>query len=203
MKTLQIFCAGGHGKVVADVAELCGYKRIVFIDSQWPARTMNGRWPIVSDTPQDDGSDIFCAAGRNGLREELFGKHDFSCSPVLVHPAAILSPSVTIGAGSLVMPGVVVNADTQIGRGAILNTGCSVDHDCALGDFVHVSPGARLAGAVTVGSGTWVGISAAVIENITLGCGVVVAAGAAVISHVPDNFRVGGVPAVRLPSNKV
>lgn len=181
--------------MVADVAEICGYQQIVFIDTQWPDRTMNGRWPIVSDTIIDDGSDIFCAAGDNALRATLFAQIDWTRSPALIHPAAVISPSAIIGGGSLVMPGVVVNADSHTGKGVILNTTCSVDHDCKLGDFVHVSPGARLAGSVTVGSGTWIGIGASVIQNITLGNNVVVGAGAAVISNVPDNLRVAGVPA--------
>lgn len=201
MKTLQIVGAGGHGKVVADVAALCGYERIVFVDPYWPERSVNGRWPVVSDTLLDDGSDVFCAYGSNALRAETFEKLDLSRSPVLVHPAAIISTSVSIGAGTLVMPGAVINADSQIGRGVILNTGCSVDHDCALGDFVHVSPGARLAGGVKIGSGTWVGISAAIIQNIFIGRNVVVGAGAAVVSNVPNNLVVGGVPAVRLSSS--
>ena len=198
MKTLQILCAGGHGKVVADVAELCGYERIVFIDRQWPDRTMNGRWPIVANTVIDDGSDVFCAAGDNALRKRLSAELDCARCPVLAHPSAVISPSVVIGGGSLVMPGVVVNADTRIGKAAILNTACSVDHDCTLADFVHISPGARLAGSTTVGCGTWIGIGAAVIHNITIGRDVVIAAGAAVISNVPDNLRVGGVPATPL-----
>ena len=181
--------------MVADVAELCGYERIVFIDKQWPERTMNGRWSIVADAIIDDGSDVFFAAGDNTLRKRLFAEFEHVRSPVLVHPSAVISQSALIGDGSLVMPGVVVNADTTIGKGAILNTACSVDHDCTLGDFVHVSPGARLAGSTIVGCGTWICIGASVIQNITLGRDVVVAAGAAVISNVPDNFCVGGVPA--------
>ena len=198
MKTLQIICAGGHGKVVADVAELCGYERIVFIDRDWPDRTVNGRWPIVSDTVRDDGSDVFCAAGQNSLRERLFEMHGLEHSPTLVHPSAIVSPSVTLGAGCLVMPGAIINADTRIGRGGILNTACSVDHDCVVGEFVHVSPGARLAGSVTVGNRAWIGIGASIIQNISVGQNAMVAAGAAGVSHVQDNFKVGGVPAIRL-----
>lgn len=198
MKTLQVVCAGGHGKVVAEVAERCGYERIVFIDRDWPARTANGRWPIVSDTVLDDGSDVFCAAGKNSLRQNLFETHNLESSPTLVHPAAIVSPSATLNAGCLVMPGVVINADVRIGKGAILNTSCSVDHDCSIGDFVHVSPGARLAGHVTVGNGTWIGIGASIIQNVSVGHNAIVAAGAAVVSRVHDNSKVGGVPAVRL-----
>lgn len=198
MRALQILCAGGHGKVVAEVAELCGYERIVFIDTQWPERTTNGRWRIVSDKIINDGSDLFCAAGSNSLRQRFFSNVDLSRSPILSHPASVISSSAIIGAGSIIMPGAVVNADVRAGKGTIFNTGSSVDHDCKLGDFVHVSPGARLAGSVTVGTGTWIGIGASIIQNVTLGRQVVVAAGAAVISDVPDEHRVGGVPAATL-----
>ena len=198
MKTLQIICAGGHGKVVAEVAEQCRYERIVFIDRDWPGRTAHGRWPIVSDTVLDDDSDVFCAAGPNSLRKQLFEAHNLENSPTLVHPAAIVSPSATLGAGCLVMPGAVINADAHIGKGAILNTSCSVDHDCNIGDFVHVSPGARLAGNVTLADGAWIGIGASIIQNISIGHNAIVAAGAAVVSPVQDNCKVGGVPAARL-----
>ena len=198
MKALQIICAGGHGKVVAEVAELCGYKRIVFIEQDWPGRTANGRWPIVSDTVLDDGSDVFCAAGKNSLRQHMFEAHNLENSPTLVHPAAIISNSATLGAGCLVMPGAVINADVRIGKGAILNTSCSVDHDCRIGNFVHVSPGARLAGDVTVDNGAWIGIGASIIQNVSVGHNSIVAAGAAVVSSVQDNTKVGGVPAARL-----
>lgn len=198
MKTLQVVCAGGHGKVVAEVAEQCGYEKIVFIDRDWPACTNHGRWPIVSDAVIDDGSDVFCAAGKNSLRQHLFESYHLDNSPTLVHPAAIVSRSVTLGAGCLVMPGAVINADVRIGKGAILNTSCSVDHDCVIGDFVHVSPGARLAGSVVVGNCAWIGIGASIIQNVSVGQKAIVAAGAAVVSHVHEDFKVGGVPARRL-----
>ena len=197
MKTLQIVCAGGHGKVVAEVAEQCGYEQIVFVDLDWPARKTHGRWPIVSDTVIHDGKDVFYAAGSNSLRQQLFEVHQLNC-PTLVHPAAIVSRSAILAPGCIVMPGVVINAGATIGKGVILNTSCSVDHDCNIGDFVHVAPGARLAGNVTVGNGTWIGIGASIIQNISIGHNAIVAAGATVVSHVNDNLMVGGIPAVRM-----
>lgn len=175
--------------MVADIAQALGYDDIAFIDQAWPSRLHNGIWPILGAVP--DGEPEFCAVGNNAVRARLWHAQ----MPVLVHPSAILSPTASLGAGTLVAPGAVVNADASIGRGVILNTGCSIDHDCILGDFVHVSPGARLAGNVHVGDGTWIGIGAVVREGLHIGKNVIVAAGAAVIHNLSDNARVGGVPA--------
>jgi len=195
MQSLRIIGAGGHGKVVADVAYANGYRDIAFLDGQYPERRTNGGWPICG-TPDDHSSaQRFCAVGSNVTRARLFDILCLGDAPLLIHPFSSLSPSAALGAGTLVVGGVVVNADAQIGRGVILNTGCSVDHDCILQDFVHISPGARLAGNVRVGAGSWIGIGAVVREGVRIGSDVMVGAGATVINDIPDNTRVAGVPA--------
>jgi sugar O-acyltransferase (sialic acid O-acetyltransferase NeuD family) len=194
MIKLLIIGAGGHGKVVADTAEACGYSDIAFLDQIWPERTENGRWKIIGKPTQKDAK-VFCAVGKNDIRARIFEEYRLNDSLVLMHPSAILSPTVMIGPGALVVAGCVVNADTTIGRGTILNTACSVDHDCTIGDFVHISPGAHLGGGVRVGDRTWIGIGAVVREGVRIGKNVIVAAGAAVVSDVADGVRVGGIPA--------
>ena len=195
MTALRIIGAGGHGKVAADTAAALGYADIAFLDRSWPDRTSNGAWPIIG--LPDAAADMlrFCAVGDNAARARLWDTLDLEGAPCLVHPFTSVSPQAQIGAGTLIAPGAVVNVDATIGRGVILNTGCSVDHDCVLGDFVHISPGARLAANVRVGAGAWIGIGAAVREGVTIGAGALVAAGAAVTEDIPDNARVGGVPA--------
>lgn len=193
MTKLFIIGAGGHGKVVADTAEACGYLYIKFLDRIWPERTENGRWNIIGKPKQLDGK-MFCAVGQNDIRARIFKEYHLNDSPVLIHPSVIHSPTVKMGPGTLVVAGSVVNADTSIGRGTILNTACSVDHDCMIGDFVHISPGAHVAGGVSVGDGTWIGIGAVVREDVRIGKNVIVAAGAAVVSDIEDGARVGGVP---------
>jgi sugar O-acyltransferase (sialic acid O-acetyltransferase NeuD family) len=194
MNKLLIIGAGGHGKVVADTAEACGYWDIAFLDKIWPERTENGRWEIIAKPIQLDVK-MFCAVGQNDIRARIFEEYNLNDSPVLIHPSAILSSTVKIGPGVLVVAGSVVNADTSIGQGTILNTASSVDHDCMIGDFVHISPGAHLAGGVRVGDRTWIGIGAVVREGIQIGKDVIVAAGAAVINDIEDGGRVAGVPA--------
>jgi len=202
LNRLAILGAGGHGKVVADTAESCGWQRIEFFDDDWPSRAVNGAWEITGDMSlllsriaEFDG--VIVAIGSNSVRLSKSDELEKAGARLatLVHPSATVSPRATIGAGSVIFAGVVVNVDARIGRGAILNTGCSIDHDCQLASFTHISPGARLAGGVLVGDLSWVGIGATVIQSIQIGKKVIVGAGAAVVGDVADLLTVVGVPA--------
>lgn len=202
MRKLAILGASGHGKVVADTAECCGWQAIEFFDDAWPELQHNGAWSVIGDNAallerikQFDG--VMVAIGNNRIRHtkllELQAAGASLCS--LIHPAATVSRYAVLEEGSVVFAGAVVNADARIGLGAILNTGCSIDHDCELGAGVHVSPGARLAGGVTVGNLSWIGIGASVRQLVQIGAGVMVGAGAAVTADVADDLTVVGVPA--------
>lgn len=197
MTGLIIIGASGHGKVVADTAEACGYSDIAFQDQNWPEQTANAHWPIIGVPAQTDAP-IFCGVGNNRTRARLFKDLGLQDSPILIHPSAVVSQYAQLGAGTLVVAGCVVNASATIGVGVILNTGCSVDHDCMVGDFAHISPGARLAGNVNVGARSWIGIGAVVREGVSIGVDVMVGAGAVVLNDIEDGARVAGVPARRI-----
>ena len=65
MKKLVILGASGHGKVVADIARLNGYKKIVFLDDNKSITTC-GRYEVVgtSENICDFNCDFFVAIGR-------------------------------------------------------------------------------------------------------------------------------------------
>ncbi|SDS43927.1 sugar O-acyltransferase, sialic acid O-acetyltransferase NeuD family [Halopseudomonas litoralis] len=202
MKRLAILGASGHGKVVADCAELCGWESVSFFDDAWPTKQSNGAWPVIGDTSsllvslrEFDG--VLVAIGNNQVRGAKLQalSAQGATLPTLIHPSAVVSRYAVIGAGSVLFAGAVVNVDCQIGSGAIINTGATVDHDCVLGNAVHVSPGVNLAGGVCVGDRSWVGIGSSVRQLVRIGCDVMVGAGSAVVSDISDACVVTGVPA--------
>ncbi|MNJ45453.1 putative acetyltransferase EpsM [compost metagenome] len=202
MKKLAIIGASGHGKVVADTAECCGWDTIEFFDDAWPGLVTNGTWPVVGTTADllarvQDYQGVLVAIGNNDIRQRKLNELKVVGArlPVLQHPGSVVSRHASLGAGTVVFATAVVNAYARIGEGCILNTGSSVDHDCQLGDCVHVCPGARLAGMVKVGDLSWIGIGACVRQVLNIGTRVVVGAGAAVVNDISDNMTVAGVPA--------
>ena len=50
MKRLAVLGASGHGKVIADLAEMVGWDEVVFFDDAWPQVARNGVWSVVGDS---------------------------------------------------------------------------------------------------------------------------------------------------------
>ncbi len=199
MKKLIIIGASGHGKVVADIAVLNGYKDIVFLDNNTSLKNC-ARYPILGPDSMiaDLDGDVFIAVGNAEIRKRLMERNRARTFPVLIHPSAVVAEGVEVGIGSVVMAGAVINPGARIGNGCIINTSSSVDHDCILDDYCHVSVGAHLSGTVVVGKGTWIGTGAIVSNNINICGGCMIGAGAVVIKDIDEPGTYIGVPARKI-----
>ena len=200
-KKLLILGAGGHGKVVADIAKNCGYEDIAFLDDHKMVKTWAG-YPVVgtaADMQRYPDHELIVAVGDASIRQRLTEQAEKMGMkiPVLVHPKAAVAEETTLGAGTVVMAGAVINPGATLGKGCIVNTCASVDHDCVLGDFVHVSVGAHVAGTVTVGSRTWIAVGAGVINNLDICGDCMIGAGAVVVKPITESGVYIGVPAKR------
>jgi sugar O-acyltransferase (sialic acid O-acetyltransferase NeuD family) len=198
MSALTIVGAGGHAKVVIATAQASGWTIAAVVDddsSRW-GQSLLGCTVSGPCEPELANPNTTCviAIGHNAARRRLAAAARCRFA-TLVHPSAVVHPSVQLGPGSVVFAGVIVQPDVRIGAQTILNTAASVDHDSVLGEAVHVAPGARLAGAVEVGDETLIGIGAVLIPCIRVGSRAIVGAGAAVVRDVPDGVTVTGVPA--------
>lgn len=203
MSTLIIIGAGGHGRVVADCAEVTGqYQKIVFLDDCYPERKENHAWEILGkvNTFIDylDDAHFIVAFGNNKLRQTLLTSLEEANAEVisLIHPTAYVSNHTMIGKGVVVFANAVINIGSKINDGCIINTAATIDHDCTLQNAVHISPGAHIAGGVTIGELSWVGIGASIIECITLETNTQIASGATVTQSTQKNSLYAGVPAV-------
>lgn len=194
MNRLIIIGASGHGKVVADIATLNGFKDIVFLDDDENAKECSG-WPVIGKSYEALDGEVFVAVGNADTRRRLMEHYGGRNFPTLIHPSAVVAKDVEIGEGSVIMAGTVINPGARIGKGVIVNTSSSIDHDCIVGDFVHIAVGAHLAGTVVVGSETWIGTGATVSNNINICGGCMIGAGAVVMKDIEIPGTYVGVPA--------
>ena len=140
-KKLLIIGAGGHGKVVAEVATACGDDNVKFLDDNSPEAIgkIKDMASFIKKFPN-----AFVGIGNNQFRKEMItrlietGYH----IPVLIHPTAYVSKSASILKGTIVEPMAVINANVVVERGCIISVGAIVDHDAVLEECVHVNAGA-------------------------------------------------------------
>jgi sugar O-acyltransferase (sialic acid O-acetyltransferase NeuD family) len=203
---IAVLGAGGHGKVVADVAMSAGLEVVAFLDDS-PAKVGTRIWdvPVLSWAefvagPLRGATAIALAFGDNRRRERSGERvrADGLDLATLVHPRAAVARTARLGPGTVVMAGAAVNPDAVVGAGCIVNTGAVVEHDCLVGDFAHLSPNAALGGGAQVGARTHLGLGAVALPLVRIGADVRVGAGAVVHRDVADGLTVVGVPARRL-----
>lgn len=201
---LAVVGAGGHSKVIQDLIKLNENNQIIaLLDDKYTNLTFkDDRYlgPIDSAIELlNIHTDIkfIIAIGNNEVRKNIVNTLTFNedCYATLIHPTAWISPSVTIGVGTVVMPHAVINTDSCIGNHTIINTGAIIEHDNRISNFVHVSPKATLTGGVEVGEGVHIGAGTSVIPNIKIGEWATIGAGATVIKSIPSSCTAVGVPA--------
>ena len=200
MNRLIIIGAGGHGRVIADIAMKLGYADICFLDDNaegsWMGCSVVGKSCEILSF--DDGStDFVIGIGNNAVRKRIAEQYAVNWV-TLIHPSAQIAIDVKLGVGTVVMAGAIINASARVGAHCIINTGAIVEHDNALGDYVHISPRAALAGTVHVGDATHVGIGAVIRNNLHIIGGCVIGAGAVVVKNIESSGTYIGVPARKM-----
>ena len=200
MRTLAIFGASGHGKVVADIAEQLGWDNIVFFDDAWPEVKKVGVWDVIGNSDKlitSSITNIFIAIGngivRNNKSDAFIQANKFL--ETIVHPSAIVSKYSSIGDGTIICEGAVVKAFSSIGRNNIINSNSTIGHDCIIKDGCHISLGSSIAGNVIIGDNSWIGNNASVRQNINIGSNVMIGSGSVVVKDIPSNITVVGNPA--------
>lgn len=191
---LILLGGGGHAKVVAETAAALGWELAGILD---PGR---GKGSVVAGmtvlgTGLDLGEDpawlrdcaFFPAIGNGEARWREYGRLRAAGArvPSLVHPRAVLSPSASVGAGSVVMAGAIVQAAGRIGEAVIVNTGAQIDHDCRIGDGVMIAPGAILCGGVEIDDHAFVAAGVVIVPGVKIGRNAFIGAGTVVVDSLP------------------
>lgn len=176
MSKLIIIGAGGHGRVVAETAELEGrWDDIAFLDDRNDTDTVLGHKIIgkLNEYARFAGKYDYAivSLGDNEKRMDLIQKllKAGYKVPVIIHPKATVSKYSEIKDGSVILAGAVVNTGVSIGRGCIININSCIDHDCAIYDGAHVCSGAVVRSMCRIGKLSYIGAGSCVRTGSKLG----------------------------------
>lgn len=149
-KSLLILGAGTHGEVVKEIALACGYKKIAFLDDN--SNIAIGKIKNIDEFLEY--TDVVVSIGIGDLRECLLNqalKLGFQI-PVLIHPSAYVSPSASIGMGTIVEPKSIINSNVIIDEGVIVSVGAIIDHNAKIDKYSQVNAGCIIKSGASVNS---------------------------------------------------
>jgi sugar O-acyltransferase (sialic acid O-acetyltransferase NeuD family) len=185
-----LYGASGHAKVIADILSANGITISELFDDNDTVKSLQG---ISVVKPHKTDEQLIISIGNNAIRKKIAESNKYRFG-VAIHPSAIVSPSATIGEGTVVMQGAIIQADAVIGKHCIINTGATIDHECKIGDYVHISPNTSLCGNVIIGEGTWIGAGSTIIQGVEIGDWTTIGAGSTVIKNVESSVTAVGCP---------
>jgi perosamine synthetase len=195
---LYVFGAGGHAKVVIATLQAADHKVMgIFDDDANKIGTSILGVPVIgtmADSPKFKVKKAVIAIGGQKARERIAKAYQFEWMTV-IHPDALVHPSVKIGKGTVVFAKSIIQPDVTIGDHVIINSGVILEHDCVVGNYCHLCPGSKLAGNVSVNEGAMVGMGANIIPGKKIGAHSVIGAGSTVITDVKPYTVVAGSPA--------
>jgi|LauGreStaDraftv2_3_1035109.scaffolds.fasta_scaffold02099_2 sugar O-acyltransferase (sialic acid O-acetyltransferase NeuD family) len=197
-----LYGASGHSKVIIDILNLRNIQIKKIIDDHTDLISID-TIPIFKNIDFLLNENMIIAIGDNFIRKQINNNNNNINYINAIHPNTDISPTVTIGNGTVVMAGAVINSGSKIGEHCIINSKALVEHDCIISDFVHISPGVQLAGSVKVGEGTQIGIGAIVIQGLKIGKWATIGAGAVIIRDVPDYAVIVGNPGKIIKYNTI
>jgi UDP-perosamine 4-acetyltransferase len=197
---LELYVAGtgSFALEVLEYARAAGRRVAGLIELIDPARVggeIHGLEVVAVDDHRRSGAIVVIGSGGDRLGYwAVLAEHGWRAGKI-VHPVAHVSPSATVGDGSVVGPGAIVGAASELGPHVLVGRGALVGHHVRVGGGATLNPGANVAGNAVIGEGAVIGMGAAVSNGIAVGAGAVVAAGAVVVRPVEAETRVQGVPA--------
>ena len=126
-------------------------------------------------------------AARLGLPDKRYA--------TIVHPAASVGTTCTIGVGSVLLAPVALTADVTGGRHVVVMPQVVLPHDARVDDFATLASGVRVGGACHIEEGAYIGAATALREGTTVGSRALVGMGSVVLRDVPPERKWLGTPA--------
>jgi sugar O-acyltransferase (sialic acid O-acetyltransferase NeuD family) len=196
MKTIIIFGAGGHTKVIIDLIRELNIHNIIGIYDDNKEGYFDGI-PIIGKIDENVNlhyDEYIIGVGNDNIRKKICMTYSNLNWATLRHPRCIISKNANIESGTVVFAGAVIQTGVSIGKQCIINTNCNIDHESYIANFTSICPGVTICGNVAIGELTFIGANSTIIQGKTIGNNCIIGAGTVVIKTVDDNNKIVGNP---------
>jgi sugar O-acyltransferase (sialic acid O-acetyltransferase NeuD family) len=214
MNALFIYCAGGFGKEIIDIARRINDKKkswreIIFIDDfcstgfHYGARVFS--FDMACEWLSCNSSEVLIANGEPAHRSQIRKKldnHGIQLGNYLIDDSAIISLSANINNGVLISPYCSISSNSILDENCSINTMSIVGHDVNIGENVVISSMVNLGGNVRIGKNSYVGMGALIKEKVNIGENVIIGMSAVVYNDIPNNVIALGNPARVIRTNE-
>ena len=212
MKELLVYCAGGFGKEVYDIAhrinkENACWSNMSFIDdSEIENRVYDAnvyRFEEILEKKNSDQVEVVIASGEPEVRKLLAEK----VCQVGFQLANLMDPSTSYGKSFQLDPGVIIaplcsiQSEAILKRNSAVNTMSIIAHDVTVGENTVVSSMVNIGGSCIIGDNSYLGMGVLIKEGIKIGNNSIVGMGSVVHKDIPDGVIALGNPARPMREN--
>ena len=113
----------------------------------------------------------------------------------VIHPGAAISPSATIGAGTVLLASVAICANVRVGEHVMMLPNCVVGHDSVIGACSIAAAGVTVSGNVDIGRACYLGAGSVIRDGQRMGAGSLLGQGAVLVDDMPEAAVYVGNPA--------
>ena len=203
---LYIYCAGGFGKEIMDVARrkngvTNSWSAIKFIDDSLDESSRYGAEALKFDQLSKGSdfvdSEFLIANGEPAVRQKILGKLMDAGAKLakLVDVTCLVADSAILHRGVIITPLCSISSDAVLSENSCVNTMSIIGHDVTVGNNSVISSMVNLGGACIVGDNSYVGMGALIKEGVKIGSNSIIGMGAVVYNDIPDGVIALGNPA--------
>lgn len=213
MNDLFIYCAGGFGKEVIDIARRLNKKNkswhsIFFIDDFCTTESRYGAsvysFSKAKHCLSINTAEIVIAIGEPAQRSEIrtrIENHGLKLVSNLIDDSAIISASSFIDSGVVVSPLCSISSNSFLDKNCSVNTMSIIGHDVNIGENSVISSMVNLGGNVRVGKNSYIGMGSLIKEGVNIGDNVIIGMGSVVYNDIPSDLIALGNPARAIRPN--
>ncbi|WP_162300666.1 acetyltransferase [Anaerosacchariphilus polymeriproducens] len=213
MRILAVYCCGGLGKEVMDLAQSINkvedkWDRFIFVDDNGAIEEINGSnvftFQQVVELFKEDKVGFVIASGEPHIRRILQEKVEqagYSLVNIIAKSVSHISDLTQFGKGIIVFPNCYIGPNVKIGDNCIIHANNTISHDSELGNHCMLCPSVSVSGTVKIGNEVFIGIGATIKDEIEIEDYAVVGIGSSVVNKLDERVIVMSSPARKIGLN--